>query len=574
MASILKILGDWKGAKEALNAVEKHAKKVSGNIRNTFRKIGSVFNVANLFGAGIGGVGVVKVLSSLASRLDEIGKSSRNLEVTTEYFQKMKYAAIQTRTEFTRVQNAFSRVQTRVAKLMDGDATSVNLFAMMGLGKDDLAGLNAEQVFNKVNRSIASIGDEQKRNLVQNELYGESFQRLNDFLKNYVSLGDDAKSRGLIIKESAIKAAEDLSTAMTNAGTAFMAALAGSGAVEFINEIAQMIDAAASMDRKKREAGVISRRDAISEAIDTARKSGKYSEKQFQEMKMASDAYAMGFEPHNSRKRSAHADIDRALREIGFNSIANGAAGTTIMGRPEFKAALAEAMKSIPDLSYDEGRNLGGATSIEDIEARKNKILAARAEELRAKEAEEQKRNARAGARMILGTMTTGELGQIDEAQTAEAIYAAVDKITAAREEQAALSEKRLEQLDRELKYQRMINDGKAKEVEIEKALQREADARGVTIDQLPSEIADRIRNAVGQTYDLRNPEKSAQITQSVDTPSDALRRIGGNSGAFNSTNSALNYARRSADNLDSIKTDISSLNNKVTSSDGSLRAP
>ncbi|MPN17783.1 hypothetical protein SDC9_165138 [bioreactor metagenome] len=72
-------------------------------------------------------------------------------------------------------------------------------------------------------------------------------------------------------------------------------------------------------------------------------------------------------------------------------------------------------------------------------------------------------------------------------------------------------------------------------------------------------------------------PEKntdrpSYQISR--ETPSDALRRIGGSSGSFNSSNSALNYAKRSADSLDSIKTDIADLNRKVTPSDGEMRAP
>ena len=222
---------------------ERGIKRLSHSAKAVFDKIGGMFSsMLSPLGFGLGGLGAATVFTTIVNRLDDIGKASSSMGVSAEYFQKMRYAAERTGSEITQVSEAFGKVLAQVGKLMSGDAGAKSIFASMGLSKDDLAGLSPEQTFDRVNRAIAAIGNEQEKNAVKSLLYGESFLKLNNFLKDYIELGDEAKSRGMIIDDKTIKAAEGLKDAMTNAGTAFMAALAGSGAVEWLNDVAQGID--------------------------------------------------------------------------------------------------------------------------------------------------------------------------------------------------------------------------------------------------------------------------------------------------------------------------------------------
>ena len=80
--------------------------------------------------------------------------------------------------------------------------------------------------------------------------------------------------------------------------------------------------------------------------------------------------------------------------------------------------------------------------------------------------------------------------------------------------------------------------------------------------------------------YDLQHPEQAAASgaaalsSRIAEYPTDALRRIGGYSGAFNSSNPSLNYQRQSAASLSSIKTGVEDLNRKITGDTGEMRAP
>ena len=164
----------------------------------------------------------------------------------------------------------------------------------------------------------------------------------------------------------------------------------------------------------------------------------------------------------------------------------------------------------------------------------------------------------------------------LDEAQTAEEVNAALDKITDAREKQKKLSEQRLADLDKELKYQRMILDGKAREVEIEKALEREAKAQGVDVSKLDPATAERIRNAVGAMYDLKNPAAAAANIPPIaqaSFPTDSLRRVGGMSGAIASSVSGVNYAKSSAESLKRVETTLSNIDRNTAANTG-LSAP
>lgn len=561
--AFLKILGDWKGAREALNGVAKHAKKVNAQIKSSFSGLNSFFsNVFSPLGFGLGGLGITTVFTQIVNKLDAIGKSSANMGVSAEYFQKMNFAAERTGTSIDQVREAFAKVQALVGKFMTGDKNAAGIMGQLGLTREDLAGLNAEQTFDKVNRALRGIGDEQTRNAVAAKLYGETFQKLNNFLRDYVDLGEEAQSRGLIVSDETIKAAEDLKDAMTNAGTAFMAALAATGAIEYIRNLAEGAEAIANMDRMKTEKGVKERdvrswfRRWIESAYIVGPRIAQWNEENF----------GPGFVAYTGKSISQDAWKINVTPEL-----LAGIGGKEKLD--EYVKALDAAKNSISDLKNSEAIYLNNSGSFAELEKRTNELLEKRAAAIRAAAAAEaaalEKQNfesALLAARMNLGSLGESEQKLLDQAKTAEEVYDAEDKIREARE-------KRIAALEQELKYQQMIMQGKAREVEIEKQLRSEAKARGLDVSQLDAATVERIRNAAGARYDLQHPEQAAASgaaalsSRIAEYPTDALRRIGGYSGAFNSSNPSLNYQRKSTDFLDKINQRVSSIEQNLQTS-------
>ncbi len=480
MAANLKIFGDPKGALNALNTVQRKVKETSSQVKGAFSKLGGIFSkVFSPLGFGIGGLGITTILTTMVNRFDEIGKAAANMGVSAKYFQQIRFAAERTGTSVDQVREAFSKVQMQVGKFMTGDATAGSLMAKLGLTREDLAGLNAEETFNRVNAALRGIADEQTRNAVASQLYGETFQKLNNFLRDYISLGEEAESRGLIVNDDAIKAAEELKDAMTNAGTAFAVAFANSGGVQFLNKIAQEFNDAAEYNSLKNKSGV------------TVNDTRPWWQKAIG-LGISATPLGAGISILGKFKNGKDYDFGR---EMTYNMF-----------------GLNETY-STPKLTESDVQNQRDAFKKQQEEAAKRQAEAAKA------------------------------AAEAEAAAAAEAKKQTDDKIAKLREE---------------LKYRQMIAQGMGREAEIQRKLDEMRKAGPVSAEQEAE-----IRRIIGAQYDLAHPEKAAEaakstaaaaVTAGIAFPTDSLRRIGGYSGSFNSSNPSLNYLRRSADSLDSLK--------------------
>lgn len=521
-ASILKIFGDPKGALEALKKVQKAAKDTSSQVKGSFGKLNGVFSkVFSPLGFGLGGLGITTMLTTMVNRFDEIGKAAANMGVSAKYFQQIRFAAERTGTSVDQVREAFSKVQMQVGRFLTGDAAAGSLMAKLGLTREDLAGLNAEDTFNKVNAALRGIADEQTRNAVASQLYGETFQKLNNFLRDYISLGEEAESRGLIVNDDAIKAAEELKDAMTNAGTAFAAALGRSGVVELLNTIAQNLDAASNLEKQMNQNGIYKR--------DTRSGFRKWWESAW----FVGDAFAaidkklfgMGEEYYTPSPISVHPYQIRATPEL-----LSGIGGEKNL--QNYMRAIDSYRRLIPDIKGSEAIYLNNSGSFQELERRYNELQKKRRDQATAEAAA--------------------------KAEAAAAAKAAAEAEAAAAAEAQKKTDDKIAKLREELKYRQMIAQGMGREAEIQKKLDEMRKAGPVSAEQEAE-----IRRIIGAQYDLAHPEKAAgaaksaaaaAVTAGITFPTDSLRRIGGYSGSFNSSNPSLNYLRRSADSLDTLK--------------------
>lgn len=541
--AFLNIFGNWKGAREALNGVAKHAKKVNAQIRSSFSGLNGFFSkVFSPLGFGLGGLGITTVFTSIVNKLDAIGKSAANMNVSAEYFQKMNFAAERTGTSIDQVREAFAKVQALVGKFMTGNKNAAGIMGQLGLTREDLAGLNAEQTFDKVNRALRGIGDEQTRNAVAAKLYGETFQKLNNFLRDYVDLGEEAQSRGLIVSDETIKAAERLKDAMTNAGTAFMAAMSNSGAVELIDRLAnKLLEKSDVME-------AISQGDKLltGNGISQNDKRPWWRRMLFTGFNGNPSLLDNLFNDGNINKDIEYYTaklISQDAWKINVTpELLAGIGGKEKLD--EYVKALDAVKNSISNLKNSEAIYLNNSGSFAELEKRTNELLEKRAAVIRAAAA--------------------AEAAAIDEADEA------FSKQLELEAEANKKSDEYIENLNKQLRYQQLIYQGKEKEAAIEKQLEA---ARAKAGGTLSPEREAEIRRLAGQMYDLQHPEPAsasgaaALSSRIAEYPTDALRRIGGYSGAFNSSNPSLNYQRKSTDFLDKINQRVSSIEQNLQTS-------
>lgn len=254
--------GSWDGAKRAMDAASKYAKTMSDKISASYKNIKSN-NLMSMLGANINSLGIgltaggaLASLGILVNKLDNIGKAADNLGVTTDEIQRMEFAAARTNTNIEQVRAGFAKIIKMTADASAGNAEAKNVFAQLGLDPDELAKLNPKQIFDAVNEALSTLDDQQSRNAISAKLYGESYLQLNNFLRDYLELGDEASSLGLIVDEEQIRAAEKLDDAITNLNNSLIALVANTGVVERLSEIATGFEAMAVNAERAARAGV------------------------------------------------------------------------------------------------------------------------------------------------------------------------------------------------------------------------------------------------------------------------------------------------------------------------------
>ena len=292
------------------------ARKAIGRLKNY------VVSAAGVGGIGLSFVGAVAAAKSLVDKLDGIGKASGNLGITTERYQKLAYAARRTNTSMQMVEMAMMKARKLSGDLAVGNAEAAKTFNLLGLRAEDLKTLKTDQMFDRIATSLQAIDDPLKRSAVQAKLFGESGEQLNNFLRDYNTLGAEAARRGMIIKAEEVKKAEDLKDAIENLNTAMTALAANTGFVGWMNRVAEGIEALLENDKNLKKAGMLDRQGALEYVINRAKASGRYSEYDLKRMESASYRYANRLPSTSAREEDSFLLIDKALKEFGIASMA------------------------------------------------------------------------------------------------------------------------------------------------------------------------------------------------------------------------------------------------------------
>lgn len=223
------------GNKSGLDRTLKSASKGIGEFKNYAMQAAGAIGLAFSFTAAIQGI------SKLKNEMDQIGKASTNLGVSTGFFQELEYAAQRTGTSIEMVQSGFIRIKKLAGDAAAGKKSALETLQNLGLDANSVRNMSSEELFNSVNSALDSL-DEKMRSSVGAEIYGKQFEKMNNFLRDYISLGQEAKDRGIIIDDEEIKSAEALNDAILNLERSIRSLTANSGLVSWLTNIAEGLD--------------------------------------------------------------------------------------------------------------------------------------------------------------------------------------------------------------------------------------------------------------------------------------------------------------------------------------------
>lgn len=477
--------------------------------------------------AGVGGIelsfsGVIRAAKSLVDKLDGIGKASGNLGITTERYQKLAYAARRTNTSMQMVEMAMMKARKLSGDLAVGNAEAAKTFNLLGLRAEDLKNLKTDQMFDRIVTSLQAIDDPLKRSAVQAKLFGESGEQLNNFLRDYSTLGAEAARRGMIIKAEEVKKAEDLKDAIENLNTAMTALAANTGVAGWMKSIAEGLEALVNNERDLKAIDTYTRPMAVKEAIASAEKSGKYTEDELNQMRRVSVEYGNGrdgFFAGGLFGERGYLLLDKAMTEAGFGKLARQAVSDDILARersglPTF-LELAEGRRQLLPTKYrfnktsDTAQREQTVQELTEIERRRREKAAASAsakEEAARVESNRQQKEIEDAAMMAKGSAL---------ADIAVKTYEAQEAYRKNREEQEAASgasfRKYLEDMRQKMESDRLRNTGRMLDADLFDKV-NELRSKGIDLDSRQTSL---LRALLAKQ---QKPQESVRIPAMVNT--------------------------------------------------------
>lgn len=299
------------GKTEPLQKALGQAKKAIGKFKDY------VVSGMGALGVGLGFTALVSGAKNLVDKLDSIGKSSSNLGIAAESYQKLAYAARRTNTPVEMVEMAMRKTRLMAGNLAAGNVDAANTFNALGLRIEDLRGLKTDEMFNRIATALNYVDDPLERSALLAKMFGEEGEKLNNFLRDYNELGKEAESRGLIIREDEVKSAEALKDAIENLSSSISRLAANTGFVSWLNRVAEKLEGIGMSSEELKRRGYVNREDAVNFAIQTAQKSGKYTDSQIEDMRSIASSYARK-NGAAAFRQSRYGLLDQAMREAGF----------------------------------------------------------------------------------------------------------------------------------------------------------------------------------------------------------------------------------------------------------------
>lgn len=502
---------------------------VKSKLASVKSAISGVFSLGGLM-TGAGLTGAWMGIRRIAQAADNIGKGSARLGIATDEYQRLAAMAKNAGADVGSVESAFRFAARTAIDARDGVKSANDALASVGLTAQTLAGLAPERQFELIATAIAAIPDPTERSARATQLLGRGAMEIMPLIMNFRELRAEVEATQALMDADAIAAAEEFNDTLRQLGENIQAALVNSGLMKWLERVGGEIQhIVGGMDKVKERAGkdgdlktVYSSgltgyaEDVLHRATGGVRAFGKrgMTQRSGEQVRLGKKMTQQEYDAARSRPDASLEDAKSKRQERLAQA----------RQREEVKAAAARAAKE--EAARKEVAKLDNLVALMGDKVAAQRLIN------EGKEREAVVTQAVLDAQRAIGRELTAQ-EQARVAGVAGELYDAANAGDAA----AAIAG-----LERQLEIQRMLNDGREREVAITRALE---DARRAAGRELADEERARVEEIAAALHDARAGVKDAATRLQVAGSFTADARMFGGGAAADRTAKASEEVAR-----------------------------
>lgn len=251
--------GDWSALKKTCTDAVNGVKAAGSKMESAFSGLKGVAAGALAF-AGIG-FGTAE-LKKLIAEADNLGKTSRNIGITTDQLQGLRYAAESVNFPVEQIEPAFAKLKKLIGDAENGSTEAARKFGLMGIKLEELKGKTPYEQFRLVAEAISMIKDPTEHTTAAMNIFGEQGQKALEFLSSFEQASADLAARGQLIDAEQIKNAEEFSQLCTDIQKSLQAWAINSGFLQSLKKIAEGLAAAATFAARLKSMGATENKES------------------------------------------------------------------------------------------------------------------------------------------------------------------------------------------------------------------------------------------------------------------------------------------------------------------------
>lgn len=224
-----------KGLKDSEKSASASMKKIANTSKEASGGIGSIISSIKRAGVNIaivtgfiavfvkGITSAINFIIKFTSKLDNIAKSAKALNLTTNAFQALDFAGRRAGIGIESIQKIITKVTQNMVKAADGTKDTIDAFSELGISWSELEKQSPEVQLTAIVQAAKQITDLSKRNKILFQLFDRrDVQTINKMINgDFSKLVANAKNMGVIISENDLRMAEAVSDSLSTASQQF-----------------------------------------------------------------------------------------------------------------------------------------------------------------------------------------------------------------------------------------------------------------------------------------------------------------------------------------------------------------
>jgi len=222
------IKGHINDLKAKVGAARNSIKSFAGNVKAMLGGVATAFASAFAVRAIIGRI------RSLANEMDQLGKSARAMGIGVEKWQEMTFAAKIAGVEVNQLTKAMGSMASFMLAAAKSGSTNDKVLKALGLSYKEISRLKPDELFKRITTAIDNMTSAQDRMATSKAIFGRSGIDILNMARGYDDAVDLIRSKGGIMSQEDIAAAERFNDELALTEKRGKAAASRSGIMQFL----------------------------------------------------------------------------------------------------------------------------------------------------------------------------------------------------------------------------------------------------------------------------------------------------------------------------------------------------